>query len=302
MSAAPLFLTSLAPSHALGPRYADQTRAVASWQSLEARILSANPPDEIPSLQQTYPEIIFIPLERDARSLAGRPVPFIDDLLHLGKHHAEGRPFVLLNSDIVLATPAFLLEALLREAAQGALLCGARFDVENTQTALTALQDGTSIDGEVALGYDYFIVPSELPDRLPPSRLALGMAFWDYWLPLLAHLTGSPLRHIEAPIALHRRHPTCWTDSKFTFFRFFLDSLFHHFAAAESRHELRPGDYLTWQMIQYEYALLLEKAQETTASKTAQDAARSALADFYDRQFAVIMHCLRQARQPLPLF
>ncbi|MEI9987047.1 MAG: hypothetical protein WDN69_30135 [Aliidongia sp.] len=44
-------------------------------------MLSVNSPDEIPILAERYPQVEFVPTDRDAGPIAGRKTPLIDDLL-----------------------------------------------------------------------------------------------------------------------------------------------------------------------------------------------------------------------------
>src|SRR3954463_9494142 len=61
-----------------GRRIEDYDRlCVQSWIACGFRIISLNAPDEIPALAARYPEVVFIPTERNASSVFGRKTPFI---------------------------------------------------------------------------------------------------------------------------------------------------------------------------------------------------------------------------------
>jgi hypothetical protein len=73
----PVFVTSLAPKGRPGV----QEQAIASWLALDARVISVNTAKEISQLSPQFPGITFAPLARTAQAEAGRPVPYLDDLL-----------------------------------------------------------------------------------------------------------------------------------------------------------------------------------------------------------------------------
>lgn len=293
-STSPLFITSLAPRSRPGI----QAAAITSWQQLGGRILSANQPDEIDCLKTKFPQVDFHPLTRSAQAQAGKPVPLIDDLLDIARQTSPQAPCVLINADIVLMDRPRALASVLARAADGILVCGARLDVDDVAQAEQALQDRQPLRGEIARGYDYFVLPPSLATRLPSTRLALGMPFWDYWLPLAALIANIATVCVEAPFALHERHDSKWDHTKFTYFRTFMDATLAQLAPSDPTPGAEPlSRSLAWQMIRYEHALLLEQATAPEAPPQAQ----SALADFYDRQFAVFVHHIKAMTPLFPL-
>ena len=80
-----------------------QSTAIDSWLSHGCTVLSVNTGDEIQSLKQDFPNVDFVVAERTAERFAGRPVPFVYDLIQAAKTTAgEGDIIGVTNADIVL--------------------------------------------------------------------------------------------------------------------------------------------------------------------------------------------------------
>jgi hypothetical protein len=297
----PVFVTSLAPRGRPGA----QEQAIASWLSLNARVISVNTDEEISLLSPQFPGITFATLTRTAQAEAGRPVPYLDDLLAVcAKESTANQAPLLINADIVLAPRPDSLQKILDVAQAGTLICGARVDVDDVAQAQRALSGGQPVSGEISGGYDYFAIPQPFLDlltsRLTDSRLALGMPFWDYWLPLAALLAGTPTTAVEVPFALHGRHGSDWDQTKFVFFKLFVEALLRQMAPPPGQ---RLGaslqQSLLWQMVRFEHDKLIEAAAASPSTSPEGQAAQTALADFYDRQFAVFVHHIRTLTPPL---
>lgn len=282
-----LFITSLSPK---GNEDIQQA-AIASWLIVGGQVISTNSPEEIAVLSPRYPGVKFEALSRTAASVAQKPVPFIDDMLRLAER--QRHPFMVINADIVLSDQPQTLRAAVECAAHGNVVCGARWDVDDAIAARQALADGQDISGDVSLGYDYFILPAALASKLPRTQLALGMPFWDYWLPLAALLSGAKIFDLTTPFALHSRHETVWNHTKFFFFSVFLNAILDQYTPLYGGHG--PRDALAETMIRYEHTVLSDKARSPDAT----DADLTALSDFYDRQFQVLLHHLRTSLAPL---
>lgn len=283
-----LFITSLAPNGL----YDIQKRAVSSWASLGGKTISANTPQEIEKLSPLFPEVHFHSLRRDARLTAQKAVPFLDDLLAIPEQNptAKADAFVLINADIILRHQPQTLQAAIQAARAGKLVCGARLDVDD---AVRSYDQTAPVIGEQSKGYDYFVIPADLPARLPRTKLALGMPFWDYWLPLAGLLAGAPLVEEASDFALHSRHETRWSHAKFFYFSAFLNAILDQYTPPFGGNSTR--DALAESMIRYEHSQLSEKIR--SPSCTEQD--MQALSDFYDRQFAVLVHHIRCSLTPL---
>lgn len=282
-------ITSLSPKG----NHDIQRAAVASWLELGLKVVSANTLGEIASLRPLYPDVTFHTVTRTAQAQAKKPVPLIDDMLAV--HADSPEPFMLINADIILSPAPETLRAAIASARDGALICGGRLDVDDAIAARAALRDGLHPTGDKVPGYDFFIVPPTLPMRLPRTRLAIGMPFWDYWLPLAAHLSGAPLKELAGDFALHSRHDAVWHNVIYPYFSIFLSAILDQFSAAHGGGSLR--ERLAEQMLRYEHAMLNERVR--AADSTDQEA--TTLSEFYDRQHDVLVYCMRAAMTPLEL-
>jgi hypothetical protein len=71
---------------------------VQSWIACGFKIISLNAPDEIPALAARFPEVEFLPAERNANMVFGRKTPFIADILS-ALHRESGTVLGVINSD-----------------------------------------------------------------------------------------------------------------------------------------------------------------------------------------------------------
>lgn len=282
-------ITSLSPKG----NHDIQRAAVASWLELGLKVVSANTAGESASLRPLYPDVTFHTVTRTAQAQAKKPVPLIDDMLAV--HADSPEPFMLINADIILSPAPEILHAAIASARDGALICCKRLDVDDAIGARAAVRDGLNPTGETVPGYDLFIVPPTLAMQLPRTRLAVGMPFWDYWLPLAAHLAGAPLKELTGDFALHSRHEAVWHGVIYPYFSIFFNAILDQFSAAHGGGSLR--ERLAEQMLRYEHAMLNERVRAADSS----DQDNLILSDFYDRQHAVLVHHMRAAMTPLEL-
>lgn len=267
-----------------------QPTAIQSWLDLGATVLAINSKDEIEALAPSFPSVRFIPTSRTAEQHAKRPVPFIFDLLQAVKAHSEpGDTVGIINADIFLRPLPGLFD-FLTEQSKGSLILGPRVDVEDKTefSGFTSPHEPT-----FSVGYDYFVMDRDLIDDFADNPFAMGMPFWDYWLPLTAYLAGRNLKALKSPVALHAKHETRWDDTIYLFFHalvayaleqskvndqttdptlrrlsFFLNALSHHYGFVLNSGTAEQGDSLD-------------------------DGALTALADFYDRFQETAVHTIK---------
>src|SRR5262249_2395869 len=57
-------------------------------------------------------------------------------------------------------------------------------------------------------GFDYFFFDKATAEVLRDDALpfAMGLPFWDYWLPVAAAITGRDVRSLERPAVVHLMH------------------------------------------------------------------------------------------------
>ncbi|MFL2770270.1 MAG: hypothetical protein ACJZ9F_04600 [Rhodospirillaceae bacterium] len=192
-----------------------QPAAIASWLDHGCTVVSVNNRDEMMALAPAFPNVTFVEAERTAERFTGRPVPYIFDMIQAARNIAQpGQVIGLTNADIFLRSIEGLTAFLCAEA-QGCLILGPRVDVSGTES-LSNYKPSEKPD--YSQGYDFFLMDQEIVEHFGDSPFAIGMPFWDYWLPLTAHLAGCTLKTLHMPVALHVAHETQWNDTIYLFF------------------------------------------------------------------------------------
>jgi len=170
---------------------------VQSWIACGFKIISLNATDEIPALASRYPEVEFIPAERNASAVFGRKTPFIADLLSALAR--ESAPTLgIINSDIVFE-PAAGWRDLESLVAQKFVVTGQRCD--------TRTLAGGVLHRYIP-GFDYFFFDREAAEQLVGDThpFSMGLPWWDYWLPVTLALRGYEIRCVARPVILHLAH------------------------------------------------------------------------------------------------
>jgi hypothetical protein len=173
-----------------------QRHCIESWFRAGFRVVSCNFPDEILELAPQYPEVGFIPVNRDNGPILGRKTPLIADLLAALANQNEDIVGII-NADIFLETKDWT--NVIRAAAQRAIAVAHRVDIEsfkNSNSAMPYIQ-----------GYDvFFFERKEIRAEIGQS-FALGIPWWDYLLPIVFRLRGLRVNLFTSPIAFHLQHP-----------------------------------------------------------------------------------------------
>ncbi|NKB43418.1 MAG: hypothetical protein GKS03_03980 [Alphaproteobacteria bacterium] len=279
--------TSLAPTDERGVQHA----AIQSWLDLGISVVAVNVAQEIDALQPSYPDIHFEPASRTAEQHAKRPVPYIYDLLQTAKAHSQsGDTIGIINADIFLRPSNDLVPFLSAEAA-GSVILGPRVDVSD-KGVFESYQSES--EPTFSIGYDYFLMSRDLVDDFKDSPFAMGMPFWDYWLPLTAYLNGRPLKTLESPIALHVTHETRWDDTIYLFFHALIA-----YAIEQSKTDDDGTDPASRRLafflnvISHHYGFVLDNGTAESNSQAPDDNALGALADFYDRFQETAVHTIK---------
>jgi tetratricopeptide (TPR) repeat protein len=174
-----------------------QRLCISSWLACDFRVLSVNHASEIPALTALYPEVTFTATERDASAISGRRTPYIADLLRAVIEAPE--PVVgIINSDLVFEPSAAWNEEL-RRLVRDAVVTGQRHDA-------TSLLEGTF--RKYYWGFDFFFFDIKAARDLLETAMpfAMGLAWWDYWLPAALSLKGRRVITLERPTVAHLIH------------------------------------------------------------------------------------------------
>src|SRR5215469_6779280 len=156
-----------------------QTHCIESWIEAGFRVLSLNFPDEIPELAPCYPMVQFIAVNRDKSGmLLGHKTPLLAELLGVLSKQTE-EIVGIINADISLEPKHWT--RIIRDSVQGTIVIAHRTDVTSCKfTDRTVYR----------WGYDlFFFERSEIPDDVP-RNLAMGLPWWDYWLPITFLIRG----------------------------------------------------------------------------------------------------------------
>lgn len=195
-----------------------QRACVDSWRRCGFRPVSVNPPEEIPALADAFPQVSFVAADTDGRARYGRPVVFLHHLLR--RAAAEGAPtFAIINADILLTGGPDMAVRLAREAGGngGRCVLAHRFDRVGIDPADPAAgaEDGTFY----TVGFDLFVLETARAglfggDVHGADGFAMGIPWWDYWLPLRLALAGVTVARLTDPVVQHLDHDKHWNPQQ----------------------------------------------------------------------------------------
>ena len=107
-----------------------QLGASRSWVSHGIDILSINCFDELNKLIDKYPHVNFVGNDRTGRHLTGKPVVFINDILH-HLRATKSQTLGIINSDIIANSLNNLIPKII-ELSKIGLIYGPRLDVSRS--------------------------------------------------------------------------------------------------------------------------------------------------------------------------
>ena len=180
-----------------------QRIAIDSWIANDLNPISINLEEEIPSLDRSFPDVLFLPIKELDTEETGRKLVYFDQILEALR---EFNPDVcgIINSDIIIRPIQGIREKLLMHASDG-LVFASRYDIESV---------GDQNGERYPHGYDLFFLNSDLLQIYPNSQFRLGAPWWDLWVPLVPALVAKPTKFISSPIAYHVRHKSGWEKGK----------------------------------------------------------------------------------------
>jgi hypothetical protein len=177
-----------------------QALCIQSWIGNGFRVISVNHVDEIPALAQRYPEVTFVPTARDAREWTGRKNPYIADLL-LALADAKEPVLGIINSDLLFEPSAAWAQKLPATVTQS-LVVAHRYDAKSLRNG--ALRRYFGVD---CFFFDKTVASLALEGAMP---FAMGVPWWDYWLPCMALLDNRTIVAVDRPAILHLAHETAY--------------------------------------------------------------------------------------------
>lgn len=204
-TSAPLPRITLGTS--LSPRdFAKQKLAVASWIAHGFDPVSFNCAREVAEMQSLYPEVRFVTIHRDGTALAGRPLLYIDDMIHWFRD--SGLPCGgFINADIIIKpSQPEVFNRLVHEQISGSMLFARRIEISSTQALDTFWQ--TLQGGWVRSGIDLWLFDCAILSRYKfTTDYLVGFPHWDYFMCLWPLPQGCTLRELAIPCIFHIEHP-----------------------------------------------------------------------------------------------
>ncbi len=178
-----------------------QRFCVRSWISNGFRVLSINHPEEIASLAPLYPEVEFIAATRDAREWTGRNNPYIADLL-AGLVRTGAPVLGIINSDL-LFEPSSAWEEELPALVPRSMVVAHRYNANALRGG--SLRQYLGLD---CFFFDKAMASSLLDDAMP---YAMGLPWWDCWLPCVALLQQRDIIVVDRPAVMHLAHQQAYS-------------------------------------------------------------------------------------------
>jgi hypothetical protein len=196
----PLLVTSLPPRMSrlasngddIGSMY--QKSCIESWRAASFHPVSIN------SSSEDYPHSVSkVSLQRDARSVTGRPHVYFQDMLAAAVEEAEGKPFAITNSDLLLAAGTDLSDRV-SSLRRGQVIFSRRIDIDEISS-----KEGLAWQ----YGYDFFAVH---PDDIMglSTDMVFGAPWWDHFFPLMLHFGGCRIDQIDPHQFRHLKHEDRW--------------------------------------------------------------------------------------------
>lgn len=183
-------VTSLSPNHS---NAANQQSAIDSWQGM-GECYSLNSIDED---VDGFFDIEVLSTNKTVHALFGKHCVNINAMIDLAisKHD----DLLIINSDIILCDPV--------EFKPDGITMLSRYDY----------QDDPRESKIFAAGFDVFYIPYKFLSIFPPSVYAMGIAFWDYFIPYRAILANIPVYWPQGKHALHKLHNTQYSQAEWLY-------------------------------------------------------------------------------------
>lgn len=189
-------LTSIFPD-----RIDQQQKSVASWIALGFRIVSLNLPDESARMKPLFEQVVFREIDRPAANGLGSRI-YLKEILRV-IDDLPGQVFGIVNSDIKFSCDEGFA-VFIAEQAEDAVVYGSRIDIDG-QSGVTSSNSA---------GFDYFFFNKSVLPEFTDIPFALGMPYWDYWLPIAVAVKEFKIKRLISPVAFHFQHNESWTKAE----------------------------------------------------------------------------------------
>jgi hypothetical protein len=190
--------------------YADECRR--SWFGFTDDVISINSLREAAGgVERLVPRVQYV--ARDLTATTGKPLVKLDDLIEAGLG-LDSSHLALVNADIILHADARAAAASLRDS---------EFMAENRKDTSSV----RSTDGpDYPYGFDFFVLQRSAAAQLLGTDFAIGVPWWDHFVPVALLLDGGTLAGGGTGLALSLTHHSRWTpDAWRAFGRHFVEEV-----------------------------------------------------------------------------
>lgn len=184
-----------------------QTKAMQTWENAGFDVISCNVEEEIEQLQKVFPQVAFVKLTRSGKEKAGKPFPFIYDILQALESNIvqDNEVCGIVNSDIFIKNLSADVVKNYLGKHDDTILFLHRYDIE----------DESDVEGEYYFsGIDVFFFLGKHLCKFPDRGFMLGRPEWDHWFLHEATKAGLQVREIKNKIAFHIKHRQRWTPAE----------------------------------------------------------------------------------------
>lgn len=184
-------ITSISPKHYNNEI---QFKAIKSWVDSGFTVVSMNSPEEVKLLEKFYQDVKFVKTHRTLEKTYGRPLVSINALMDFAKEQNDPH-ICLVNSDIEIFLSGTQIDSII-EKMNDTVLISNRLDYDDNYTGV-----------KYKAGFDVFFIHQKYLGFFPQSMHAMGMTFWDYWVPYTATKAFINVQIIQDLFAFHKKHP-----------------------------------------------------------------------------------------------
>lgn len=191
--------TSLAPFN-----FEKQIKAINSWLENGFRIISCNSKEEIEILLKEYVDIPieFVEIKRNAESIIGKKLPFIQDILEEASNRAE-EVCGFINADIILSHMPSGMDVFIRQEVQKSIIIVHRNEI-NCLENIESLNWDLHFDGIDLFFLDRSLVRGFFNDGFYVQSV------WDLCILIKCKILKIQIKELVNPIAFHEKHAIQW--------------------------------------------------------------------------------------------
>lgn len=169
--------------------FKSQFEATTSWLK-NNEVISVNTKEEIEKIQHLYTDVIFVETD-NTYNYKNKKLIKLNGILDAMYEHG-GEYSIFMNSDIILNNN-YDIKINERYLNNGIYIC-TRYEI-----------DGENIY-KFKYGFDFFCIHKNYLNLFKNENFAIGLPWWDYWLPVCAYMYNLNLYHIDYELNHHKTH------------------------------------------------------------------------------------------------